>query len=443
MNNSFYNGISGMKTHQFGIDVWADNIANINKVGSKTTIPEFSTVFSTSMANSFSSPTSSDIGLGSRVGATHLQFKQGSITKTENPFDMAINGDGWFGILDQEGNQMFTRAGLFNKDADAFLVDPNGNYLLGTSANNIQDGSVVPNLKKSIDLTEPKTQTKIQLPDDLVFPPKPTSNIDFKGALNSKPIYEKNLDGTQTEKANEDKFVSQVINPDGSIGFLEINLTKTVPQLPDKTIWNAKTTILDEDKNIITSKDGQLAFNGRGALTASTITSIDNNGNTINLNFGSIYDPAKNNSGFDGLFAFNGMSNDFARNVSQDGEKSGDLQNYGVSQDGTVEAIFDNGKTVPVAKVALYHFQNKAGLEQSSPVYFKPTANSGDPLFFKDKNGNTINTATISSHALETSNISMTTALTELIVMQKAYDASAKSITTSDQLIQNAINMKK
>ncbi len=444
MNSSFYNGVSGMKTYQFGIDVWADNIANVNTVGAKTNIPEFSNVFATALDTStLTNPTANDKGLGSRIGATHLQFNQGSVTKTENPFDMAINGEGWFGLVDQTGEQIFTRAGLFHKDADGFLVDPNGNHLLGTSANNIEDNSIKANYNEDVDLTTPKTQTKIQLPDNLVFPPKPTSKIDFKGALNIKPIYETGFNGEKTEIPNKDKFVTNIINADGSRGYVEVNLTKVVPQAKDSTTWNADVNLLDEDKNIISSKKGVLDFNSRGALTNSTIDSIDNNGTPISLNFGSIYDPNKNNSGFDGLFSFNGTTNDFARSVTQDGKESGELKEYGMNKDGVIEAIFTNGKAIPVSKVALYHFQNKAGLEQSSPVYFKNTANSGEPMFFKDKDGKTINTATISSYALESANISMTTALTELIIMQKAYDASAKSITTSDQLIQNAINMKK
>jgi flagellar hook protein FlgE len=109
---------------------------------------------------------------------------------------------------------------------------------------------------------------------------------------------------------------------------------------------------------------------------------------------------------------------------------------------GNVIAEFTNGRSAPIAKIALYHFMNDQGLEKVSSTLFSASANSGDAIFYTDANGNPILGSAIYSNRLEGSNVSMATALTELIVMQKAFDASAKSITTSDQMIQNAINMK-
>ncbi len=443
MNSSFYNGISGIKTHQFGLDVWSDNIANTNKVGFKSTIPEFATVFSTTMTNYLSTPTANDSGLGSRAYATHLQFSQGSITKTENKYDLAINGDGWFGVLNQNNEILFTRAGLFNRDSKGSLTDPSGNYLLGTLSGNIQNSVVINDPVKTIDLSTTTNQSKIDLPDNITMPAKPTTKIDFKATLNAKPTFEIDSDGTQKEIPKKENFNTTLINDDGTESFLNIKLTKVVPQLSDKTVWSAKAVLKDSDNNIISQKEGQLDFNSRGALISNTLSSINNNGSEVIINFGSIYDPSIANSGFDGLISYHGDSDKNFKQITGDGKKSGELLDYSIGKDGTIIASFDNGESIPVAKVALYHFQNNAGLEQSSPVYFKQTANSGTPQFFKDKNGKTINTATISSHSLEMANLSMGAALTELIIMQKAFDASAKSITTSDQMIQNAINMKK
>jgi flagellar hook protein FlgE len=443
MNSSFYNGIAGIKTHQFGLDVWADNIANANKTGFRGSTPEFSTVFSQTMTESPTTPTANDIGVGSRASATTTQFQQGAVTKTENQFDLALNGDGWFGVTTQSGARFFTRAGIFNKDADGNLVDSSGNFLLGTPSNNIVDGVVVSNPKEHIDLSDPTNQTKIVLDNNVTMPAIPTTKIDFKGALNAKPIYQLNAEKEQIEIPNKENFQSTIINPDGTKNRLIIDMEKVIPQQTDKTVWSATATIYDGDDQPISSQDGQLTFNDRGALSSTTLTSIDHNGTSIALNFGSIYDQNSPNSGFDGLFSYHGDEETFTKSVTQNGKESGELLDYSIHDDGTVIAAFSNGTSIPVSKIAVYHFQNNAGLEQTSPIYFKQTANSGQPLFFKDANGNTIDTTSISSFALEQSNVSMTTALTELIIMQKAFDASAKSITTSDQMIQNAINMKK
>ena len=93
--------------------------------------------------------------------------------------------------------------------------------------------------------------------------------------------------------------------------------------------------------------------------------------------------------------------------------------------------------------MAIYHFQNDQGLHKVTPTIYEPTPNSGEPKFYKDKNGNIIEESKILSKTLETSNVQLSESLTRLIVMQKAFDANAKSITTSDQMIQKAINMKK
>ena len=443
MTNSFYNGVSGMKTQQFGIDVWANNIANTNKVGYKASTPEFSTIFSQTMTSSPTTPVSNDTGLGSRASASTVQFQQGAIQKTENPFDLALNGEGWFGVQTPAGDQLFTRAGLFNRDANGYLVDAAGNFLVGTPANNIQDGIVINNPYRDIDLDIPETQTKILLADNVVMPAVPTTEVDFKGSLNSKPIYKLTPDHTEIEIPNTESFQSTLINPDGTKNTLIVDFSKIVPQKTDQTTWIAKATIMDSNENIVSTQEGQLDFNDRGALVANTLTSINNNGEEVKLNFGSIYDPNIPNSGFDGLFSFHSGEETFAKSVIQNGKEGGNLTNYAVQSDGLIVAGFDNGDAIPVAKIALFHFQNNAGLEQASPIYFTQTANSGDPIFYKDENGNTIDSTTFSSYALENSNVSMNTALTELIIMQKAYDASSKSITTSDEMIQNAINMKK
>ena len=443
MNSSFYNGISGIKTHQFGLDVWADNIANANKIGFKVSTPEFSTVYFQSITSSPTTPVSNDVGTGSHIKASTVSFKQGAISKTENPFDLAIRGEGWFGVVTPTGENLYTRAGLFNKDANGYLTDAAGNFLVGTIANNIQDGVVIDNPVRNLDLTAPDAQSKILLEDNIVMPALPTDEVTFKGSLNAKPIYQINQDNTKVEIPNKEKFQSILINRDGTTNKLILDFTKVVPQATDQTIWKAKATIVDKDNQTVNSTEGELLFNDRGAMISNSLTSIDNNGTEIKLNMGSIYDPNKPNSGFDGLFSFHSGEEYFSKSVTQNGKKGGDLTDYSVQDDGLIVAGFDNGDTIPIAKIALFHFRNNTGLEQATPIYYKQTANSGVPMFYKDNEGNTIDTAVISSHALETANFSMGTALTELIVMQKAFDASAKSITTSDQLIQNAINMKK
>jgi len=214
-----------------------------------------------------------------------------------------------------------------------------------------------------------------------------------------------------------------------------------IPQAATGIVWNAKAVVTDQNKNPISSKEGQISFNSRGAIIANTLTSIDNNGAETELNFGTFYDPTKPNSGFDGLVSLNGFVSE--RVTTKDGHKQGNVLDYGIDAKGTIIANFDNGQTLPISRIAIYNFKNDEGLEQSNPIYFKETANSGKARFYTDKDGNYLQGSSISNNKLEMSNVDLSSALTELLIIQKAFDASAKSITTSDQLIQNAINMKK
>jgi len=94
-----------------------------------------------------------------------------------------------------------------------------------------------------------------------------------------------------------------------------------------------------------------------------------------------------------------------------------------------------------VGKIAVYHFQNDQGLNRVNGSRFAESNNSGKPLFFKDANGQNIIGSDIANFKLEGSNVEMSTGLTDLIVLQRAYDANSKSITTADQMIQKALNM--
>ncbi len=442
MNSSFFNGISGIKSQQFGIDVLANNTTGINTPGFKASTPEFSNIFSTKLQNSYLNPTSNDIGLGSAAQTVVTDFKRGAIVATESKYDLAINGQGWFGVIDQNGDKFYTRAGAFQKDRDGFLVDNEGNFVTGTSANNVTNGDIVDNPKQDITYGLASNQTKIQIPDELIIPSSPTTEVKFAGSLNSDIVTKFSaITKKEEEVANIEVYRTNIVDKNGDQNNLEVIFTKVVPGAATGIQWNAKATVTDKDKNPISTQEGQIAFNERGAIISNKLTKVDNNGSQISLNFGTFYDPNIPKSGFDGLVSLRGFESQ--RVTTRDGHIQGNLRDYGFNDEGMIVASFDNGQTVPISKIAVYNFQNEGGLEQANPVYFKESVNSGKARFLTDKDGNLLQGSTISNNKLEMSNVDLTSTLTELLIIQKAFDASAKSITTSDQLIQNAINMKK
>ncbi|MDD3324046.1 MAG: flagellar hook-basal body complex protein [Sulfurospirillaceae bacterium] len=524
MNTSFYNGVSGIKTSQFGLDVWAENISNVNSSGYKSASPEFATLFSTTLSDSYFEGTINNKGLGSRPLATTTNLQQGILVDTDSTFDMALSGEGWFGVTDSNRDIFYTRNGAFTKDANGDLIDSFGNYLLGTSGGNISGNTIA--FLESIPLSTPSAQNIINLPDELTLPPEPTDRLSYKANLNPEVIVDyadimldtsaytptidtlnkkatvsgdisntlniqNPLEGdvvlltftdqngrsvdtgtridatfnwsvtdfdisaldmtgpittqavlrTEQEIQNVEHFATGVISPEGDRDILDMVFTKRVPQPTSGTIWDAVLNVTDTDGNILSTATGVVSFNTDGSLLSNTLTAIDNGGVSIALNFGTPYDPATPNSGYDGLSS---LTNVETINVADsNGYVAGNLKNYEVDAAGQVQAVFDNGRNVPVAKVGIYHFRNDGGLERVGSSMFRQSSNSGEAIFYTGPAGEIINGATIVNRRLEGSNVDLATALTELIIMQKAFDASAKSITTSDQMIQNAINMKK
>ncbi|MEA1918108.1 MAG: flagellar hook-basal body complex protein [Campylobacterota bacterium] len=608
MNQAFFTGVSGVKTMQYGINVTSDNIANVNTVGFKQSRTEFESLFHKALVTGAQSPTSDAIGVGSSVGATTLDFNQGSFLSTDKTFDLAIGGNGFFGLQGAAGvgDYYYSRDGAFGKDSADYLVNNSGEYLLGTLANNIAETTLTPEQMQQygtyidgsgtdqpyeitpvneIALGEVGAQDKIFLPSFLYYPPTATENIAIKAVLDSDIIIEpvdipinsddyvptvdesnKRLDiagtiattqgvvqpkvgdlvsvqvtdslgytssinaylsdstnpsaisGTpiaqenaiwsvnnysllafdlttpltyeatvrsEQESRTTSTFTTDAINSDGTRSDIVVQLEKRVPQPATGSQWDATANVtkfyedyvvepydptktydpavydvdvdagtvtkiydpaqyvVDKNSNkvyeIISSQSGEVTFNANGALLTNTLTQITNGDSTITLNLGTPLDPTIPLSGYDGVITRSGRSETIG--IDRDGVEEGFLTQYDMGNDGDIVAGFTNGKTSPVAKVAIYHFQNEQGLTQVGGQKFQVSSNSGAAIFYKDANGNSILGAELRSRVLETSNVDLSNALTNLIINQRALDANAKSITTGDELIQKALQM--
>jgi len=560
MSTSLYNGISGLKSSEFAMDVVSNNIANVSTNGFKSSTAEISSLFSTLLSSTSSS--TNDVGMGASSQTTALNMAQGSLETTDNTFDLALKDEGWFGVVSGDGSIYYTRAGSFSVDASGNVVDGDGNYLLTTLGNNITATTLdAKTLSEQFGATDSTTQaysitqlndvalgnvnsqSKVTLPTILYYPPVATSeasyganldptttvdtvNVDLNaadypatvtpsttgtvtlsgtvsnttGALDPKEgdtviitltdadgltqtintkldanlawnISDSNVNGLNTtsdltvssavlqtsqEVANTDHYTMTVISPAGDKDILDMTFTKVVPQGTEGTTWNATVNIYnyyedydstktyDPSKyyvnestkkvyNIVDSQTGQLTFGTEGELTGNTIPTLNNSGTPLTLDLGTI-------GTYDGMVSSTSIDKTDIANYN--GSLEGHVTGYNVDKNGNIIASFSNGKSSAVAKIAVYHFQNDQGLNQVSSTLFSESANSGKAIFYTDANGNNVLGSAIASKTLEMSNADLATALTELIVIQKSYSASSKSITVSDDLLQNAINMK-
>ena len=183
MTTSFYNGITGLKSFQNGINIWGDNISNINTPAFKESIPEFATLFSQAVS---SSPVSSDIGLGSYFDSSAKNLQKGSLIGTDNPFDIALDNNGWFQVT-KEKKGYYTRNGTFTRDKNGFLTG-NGAYLTVANANNLQktaNGYTINTSVNTDNLIDTGSFSPISLPNNVTLPAIPTTEIKIKANLDN------------------------------------------------------------------------------------------------------------------------------------------------------------------------------------------------------------------------------------------------------------------
>lgn len=248
----------------------------------------------------------------------------------------------------------------------------------------------------------------------------------------------------------EDKaFGVRVYNLDGSVSSLKYNLhlTNTNRTEKDDFIYEVVAGVYDDNGALIGSESrGQIIFDKFGSLKQNTLTSVPNpQGGVININFGTpTNSPStdRTGAGWDGVYILPESKSD-AITASGNGVAEGFFNRYQIEQDGSIVVQFTNGKTVTVGKLALYTFINEQGLAVVGGNNFMATSNSGAASFLYDNEGKLVRPALFVGQKLEMSNTDLSTELTNLIVMQRGFEASSKSITTSDSMLQTAIGLKK
>jgi flagellar hook protein FlgE len=396
MTSSFYTAFSGMKSQQFGLDVWGNNISNINTVGFRSSTPEFSTLFS-QYKSGMALGGMDEVGLGATSQTTALSMNQGSFMDTDSNLALAIGGDGWFGIrkATEPDKLYFTRAGDFNRDAEGNVLNGNGDNLVGTYTGNMtiaKDGTATVLATSTVPaniLKDPNKQENLKLPTYITHPGFPAVPAVY---------------------ANIPTFTIPLTS--GSTADIAYSLTKdTTPTIAIKDASGTTVRTLTPSSKVAGSHT--ITWDGK-----------DSSGNampsgTYNVDITYVDKPAIPAVGV------------------------GDLKDYQVDANGLIIATFTNGQSSAVAQIPLFHFQNDQGLEKVGDSEFRSTDNSGKAIFYQDKSGNNIQGGSIISQRLETSNVSAAEAMTQLIITEKAYSANAKAITTSDQMIQKAINLKR
>jgi len=391
MLRSLYSGISGLRAEQTMLDVTSNNIANVNTVGFKSSSVQFEDALSQMVSAAGLATTAkagtnpNQVGLGVRVAGVRTNLTEGAQTSTGVNLDAMISGDGYF-VTTQGSQTLYTRNGSFHWDSEGRLATADGSLVQGWPAVN---GTVSTGGK-------PSTLT---LPAGTVAPAVTTTKATMAGNLPSDAVKDTALQRDIT-----------VFDKDGKAQQLTADFTANGDGTWSYTLTHGATTT---PKATLTT--------GSAAVGGTTSATVD--GISVALS---------------GMSGYAGLSTPAFSH--QDGTAAGTLLSVVMGGDGTLSGTFSNGATVAIARLAVGTFTNPEGLEKAGNSSLTETLNSGSVrLGTAGQDGY----GTVVAGALEASNVDLSQEFTNLIVAQRGFQANARIITTSDDILQELMQLKR
>jgi flagellar hook protein FlgE len=413
MSSSLLTAVSGLQAAQQMLDVTGNNLANVNTTGFKSQRADFQDlVYETLQASTLtttgliSGTNPVQVGLGVTLGATTTDFGQGGLTATGRNLDLAIQGNGFFVVKNAAGENIFTRAGVFDMDSNGYLVDPSTGY-------RVQRFGTVGEATATTPAFQTPNNPNILIPIGTGINAQPTQNVQVQG----------NLSAAMAVGATYSTAI-QVYDTQGTAHSLTVTFTKTAANTFSMNATVSDGTVSGVPVNNITfNADGSLAGPATAALSLAFPPGLPA-AQPVNVKFGTV-------GGFDGLTQFG--TNSSAATISQDGSTAGSLSSFTVAQDGTIQGTFTNGRILPIAQMALARFSNVGGLTRAGGNYYSDAINSGPPIIGAAGSGSF---GLIQRGTLEQSNVNVSLEFTRLIVAQRAFQVNARTISTTDQMLQ-------
>ena len=401
---SFSIGLSGLRAVSEELNVISHNIANVNTAGFKAGRAEFAALYSGGQAG------------GVEMNNVSQNFdRNGDVVTSGRALDLAISGSGFFVLSDSKGQVAYSRAGMFQKDADNRIVASNGMALQGYGVN--ADGQLVPGVIGDLKVTAANV------------PAKASTKVDFVANLKADASKVDTTAAGYTFDPNDASSYnfSQSGKLFDSLG-VEHTLTHYFVKTGDNT-W--RTHYYVDGKPVQSGGADQvqdLVFKADGSLQSPT-------GNvTLNLSPAGA-NPMAVELNVSGLSQY---ASDFnvSRNQS-DGYTAGDMTGVRIEQDGSLMAVFSNGQSLLQGQIVMANFANASGLQQGDSTTWTQTFSSGQPTLGVPGTGTL---GSLTSGSYEGSNVDLTGELVNLMTAQRNYQANAKSISAADKMTQVLFN---
>ncbi len=411
--SSFSIPLSGLDATQQALNVISNNLANLNTTGFKGQTANFQDLFYQNFGTT-GAGNPIQVGAGSRLGSISSNFTNGSLLNTGVPSDVAITGNGFFIVQDANGTVDYTRAGNFGVNAAGQLVTVSGQTVMGYPA-------ALGVVNRSAPLAP------LVVGQSAISPPAATATMS----------QQTNLDASAPVGSTYSAPLT-VYDSLGSPHVLSFNYTSTGPGA-----WNYQITLPAADTggtgNPTVVASGALTFDSNGNLTSPvgsvtgiTVSGLADGAATMNLTW--------NLTAPDGSSLLTQVDAPSATTATQqNGYGSGTLQSYTVESDGTIEGQFSNGQVQALGQIALASFANPQGMQLTGGDSYAPTLASGSAVIGVPNSGVL---GTLTGGALESSNVNISAEFTNLIVVERAFQADARMITTLDTVTNATINLQ-
>jgi len=416
MIGSLFAGMVGLNVNSTSMTVLGDNIANVNTTAFKTNRSSFSNILSSSLAGSVSS----DVGRGVQFQGTTPMWTQGTIENTNNPTDMAINGGGFFALQDGGGANFYSRAGEFHYDRDGNLVNLGGLFVQGYEVTGTNpDGTLILGAITNITTSGQNTS-----------PPLATNTLSV----------DVNLDARTADLGT---YATTTTVYDSLGNAIPLTLTFTKSAAPATNTWTAVPTVPPTVAlpASVSMTNGTFVFDANGDLTGPgadsviTVNPLINGATAMSITW-DVYDATSASNG--SLLQYS--SDSTTSYQTQNGYPSGTLRTVDVNDEGVVTGAYSNGQLTPLFQLAMADFPSYYGLTKMGKNLYAESLASGAALFGTPQSGRL---GSISTNAIEMSNVDLAQEFIKMITTQRAFQANSRVITTSDEILNELINLKR
>lgn len=455
VNQAMYTGITGLAANGDNMAIIANNIANANNKSFKTDRGEFEDLLTSSLSEN------SSLGRGTRLRGITTDFTQGALTTTGGITDLGIQGEGFFMVknpnteIQESGGMFFTRQGSFRFDKDGYLTDLDGGKLQGYMVDKDRVGSRLQD---------------VQIVSSNV-PPQPTGQCSINVNLDAReraPVDD--FDIKRPQMTSNYATSVTIFDSMGRSHLSTVYFART--RDTDKNSWNWFSTVdakeladggsgeVDEEGNPLPAiigkgtidfdPEGKPIMNFKNKSGKPTYIDMLEKSDAFDVKFGDGAREQKIQFNFGPMEDENGaLSNQTSQSIasksgtlfhSQDGYEAGSLKSLKIDLDGSVRGVFTNGLERRLAVLALATFSNNGGLVKSGHNSYTATPKSGAPRIGQPQSGTR---GSVYSASLEESNVDLAQQFVDMITTQRGFQANSKSITTTDSMIEEIINLKR